>query len=71
MPSAGASTSTYLLVAMLPSRTTRAAGARRADSAASGVELDYAPLDLTSARHGPRPPKLEPQRGRRGATEEG
>ena len=36
-------------------------------SAASGVELDYAPLDLTATRHGPRPPKLEPQKGRRGA----
>lgn len=31
-------------------------------SAAAGVELDYAVLDSTSIRHGPRPPKLPPLR---------
>jgi hypothetical protein len=29
-------------------------------SAASGVELEYEPLDPAAARRGPRPPKLEP-----------
>jgi hypothetical protein len=29
-------------------------------SAASGVELEYVPLDRAAARRGPRPPKLEP-----------
>jgi len=29
--------------------------------AASGVELDYAVLEATTARHGPRPPKLDPR----------
>lgn len=33
-------------------------------SAASGVELDYAPLDPSAVRHGPRPPKLPPPRHR-------
>ena len=31
-------------------------------SAAAGVELDYAVLDSTAVRHGPRPPKLPPLR---------
>ena len=31
-------------------------------AAQSGVELDYAPLDATTNRRGPRPPKLEPLR---------
>jgi hypothetical protein len=30
-------------------------------AAESGVELDYTPLDATTARRGPRPPKLEPR----------
>jgi hypothetical protein len=34
-------------------------------SAASGVELEYAPLDAASPRHGPRPARLEPRRWRR------
>ena len=29
--------------------------------AASGVELEYAPLELHTKRHGPRPPKLDPR----------
>jgi hypothetical protein len=29
--------------------------------AASGVELEYAPLALHTKRHGPRPPKLDPR----------
>jgi hypothetical protein len=29
-------------------------------SAASAIELDYAVLDATATRHGPRPPKLPP-----------
>jgi hypothetical protein len=29
-------------------------------AARSGVELDYAPLDEATTRHGPRPPKLDP-----------
>ena len=29
--------------------------------AASGVELEYAPLDPQTKRHGPRPPKLDPR----------
>ena len=29
--------------------------------AASGTELEYQRLDLTSQRHGPRPPKLDPR----------
>jgi hypothetical protein len=31
-------------------------------SAAAGVELEYAVLDATAVRHGPRPPKLPPLR---------
>jgi hypothetical protein len=31
-------------------------------SAASGVELEYAILDASAVRHGPRPPKLAPLR---------
>ena len=31
-------------------------------SAAAGVELDYAVLDSSAVRHGPRPPKLPPLR---------
>jgi hypothetical protein len=31
-------------------------------SVAAGVELDYAVLDSTAVRHGPRPPKLPPLR---------
>jgi hypothetical protein len=31
-------------------------------SAAAGVELEYAVLDATAVRHGPRPPKLTPLR---------
>jgi hypothetical protein len=31
-------------------------------SAASGVELEYEPLNPTTTRRGPRPPKLEPRR---------
>jgi hypothetical protein len=31
-------------------------------AARDGVELDYAPLDSMTQRHGPRPPKLEPVR---------
>jgi hypothetical protein len=30
-------------------------------AASAGVELDYAPLDALTPRHGPRPPKLEPE----------
>ena len=30
-------------------------------SAASGVELDYAPLTVRSLRRGSRPPKLDPR----------
>ena len=29
--------------------------------AASGIELEYAPLDPQTKRHGPRPPKLDPR----------
>src|SRR5262249_34030742 len=29
--------------------------------AASGVELEYAALEATAKRHGPRPPKLDPR----------
>jgi len=29
--------------------------------AASGVELEYAPLEAHTNRHGPRPPKLDPR----------
>jgi len=29
-------------------------------AAREGVELEYAPLDSVTQRHGPRPPKLEP-----------
>jgi len=31
-------------------------------AAREGVELEYAPLDSVTQRHGPRPPKLEPLR---------
>ena len=31
-------------------------------AAREGVELEYAPLDSVTRRHGPRPPKLEPLR---------
>jgi len=34
-------------------------------SAASGDELEYVPLDATATRHGTRPPRLAPLRGRR------
>jgi hypothetical protein len=33
-------------------------------SAASGLELDYVPLDVNAPRRGQRPPRLGPQKGR-------